>query len=90
MLAIDRLNVEHGDIPVIRDLSLGVEPGEIVALLGPNGAGKTTLLRVISGLHPSRAERSPLAGTRSPIVRRMQSRASDCPTSPKAAESFLD
>jgi branched-chain amino acid transport system ATP-binding protein len=51
-LAIDRLNVAHGDIPILRDLSLEVGSGEIVALLGPNGAGKTTLLRAISGLHP--------------------------------------
>src|SRR5271154_104417 len=51
MLVIEKLNVAHGEIPVIRDASLKVEKGEIVALLGPNGAGKTTLLRAISGLH---------------------------------------
>jgi branched-chain amino acid transport system ATP-binding protein len=40
----------YGGIPVVRDLDLAVNPGEVVALLGPNGAGKTTTLLTISGL----------------------------------------
>ena len=44
-------------IPVLFDVSLRVEEGEIVALLGPNGAGKTTTLRTIAGLL------RPLSGT---------------------------
>jgi branched-chain amino acid transport system ATP-binding protein len=40
---------------VLRDVSIVVPEGSVVALLGPNGAGKSTLMRVISGLLPVRA-----------------------------------
>jgi len=50
MLAIEGIDVYYGDIPALREVSLKVEEGELVALVGPNGAGKTTTLRVISGL----------------------------------------
>lgn len=39
----------YGDVAVVRDVSMEVLPGEIVALLGPNGAGKTTTLLTLAG-----------------------------------------
>ncbi|MDO8213131.1 ABC transporter ATP-binding protein [Conexibacter sp. CPCC 206217] len=50
LLELEQLTVGYGDAVVIRDISLTVGRGEMVAFLGPNGAGKTTTLRAISGL----------------------------------------
>ena len=48
-LEVRSLTAGYGQLPVVRDLSLSVASGEVVALLGPNGAGKTTTLRAIVG-----------------------------------------
>ena len=50
LLVADRLTRAFGDRVAVRDLSLSVASGEIVALLGPNGAGKTTTMRMLAGL----------------------------------------
>jgi branched-chain amino acid transport system ATP-binding protein len=50
MLEVEGVDVFYGPIQALRDLSLRVDEGEMVALLGANGAGKTTTLRTISGL----------------------------------------
>jgi branched-chain amino acid transport system ATP-binding protein len=49
MLEVSNLDVFHGKSQALRDVSLIVNEGEIVALVGTNGAGKTTLLNTISG-----------------------------------------
>jgi branched-chain amino acid transport system ATP-binding protein len=50
MLEVKGIDVFYGPVQALRDLSLEVREGEMVALLGANGAGKTTTLRAISGL----------------------------------------
>jgi branched-chain amino acid transport system ATP-binding protein len=53
VLEIDGLTAGYDSAAVIRDISLEVAAGDVVALLGANGAGKTTTLRAVSGLvHP--------------------------------------
>ncbi|MDP2935159.1 MAG: ABC transporter ATP-binding protein [Dehalococcoidia bacterium] len=55
LLKVDNIQVNYGPIKAIRDVSLEVPEGSVVAMVGANGAGKSTMLRTISGLlHPVR------------------------------------
>ena len=49
-LRADSITAGYGGVPVIRDVSISVGPGEIVAVIGPNGAGKSTLLKSLVGI----------------------------------------
>ena len=64
-LEVRGLQVAYGGVQALRDVSITVPPGAVVALLGPNGAGKSTTLRTISGV--VRAERGTISFFGQPI-----------------------
>jgi branched-chain amino acid transport system ATP-binding protein len=73
MLEVDGLAAGYGPAQVLFDVSLHVDPGEVVTLLGRNGMGKTTTISTIMGLLPARAgltsfEGRPLTGLPSYLV----------------------
>ncbi|MDT8990277.1 sulfate ABC transporter ATP-binding protein [Curvibacter sp. APW13] len=49
-IAIRNVSKAFGDFHALKDVTLDIESGELIALLGPSGCGKTTLLRIIAGL----------------------------------------
>jgi branched-chain amino acid transport system ATP-binding protein len=57
MLQIEKIQVNYGAAPALWDVSLHIEPGELVSVIGPNGAGKTTLINAVMGLSPLKSGR---------------------------------
>jgi lipopolysaccharide export system ATP-binding protein len=56
-LTLERVAITIGGRPLVSDVSLELNPGEVVGLLGPNGAGKTTTFNLVTGLlKPDRGE----------------------------------
>jgi urea transport system ATP-binding protein len=54
MLAVQQLEAGYGESVILRNVTLRVEPGQVVCLLGRNGVGKTTLMKSIMGLLKAR------------------------------------
>jgi branched-chain amino acid transport system ATP-binding protein len=55
LLRLEHLTRRFGGVVAVNDVSLSVEPGDVVGLIGPNGAGKTTLVNLITGFVPKTA-----------------------------------
>src|SRR4051812_33400970 len=64
MLSLEGLCVAYGARPVVRDLSMNVRDGEVVALVGANGAGKSSTLKAIVGLAEAPSGSISLGGKR--------------------------
>lgn len=63
LLSVQNLEVRHGLLRAVRDLSFSVDEGEVVAVVGANGAGKSTLMRAMAGAHGPAGGRITLDGT---------------------------
>ena len=50
MLKVSEIDVYYGDMQALRNVSIKVDPGEVVSVIGSNGAGKSTLLKTVSGM----------------------------------------
>jgi branched-chain amino acid transport system ATP-binding protein len=62
ILQVDGLTAGYGNVEAIRDVSLSIRQGSLVALVGANGAGKSSTLNAISGLLPARRGTIHVAG----------------------------
>jgi len=51
LVRLDRVRKEFGGVVALQEVTLDINPGEIVALVGDNGAGKSTLIKMIAGVH---------------------------------------
>lgn len=52
ILCIRNLHKSYGNVEILRDINVEIEPGEFLVLVGPSGCGKSTLLNCIAGLEP--------------------------------------
>jgi ABC-type branched-subunit amino acid transport system ATPase component len=63
MIEVDGLHAGYGEVAVLREVTLRLEPSETVAVIGANGAGKSTLVATLCGLIPARKGRIVYRGT---------------------------
>ncbi|MGQ0633450.1 MAG: amino acid ABC transporter ATP-binding protein [Planctomycetaceae bacterium] len=64
MLTVTNLHKRHGELQVLRGVSLALEKGRVAVLIGPSGSGKSTVLRCINGLEPFESGEIDVGGRR--------------------------
>ena len=52
LVVLDKVNKHFGEVHVLRDVDLTIDPAEVVVIVGPSGSGKSTLCRTINRLEP--------------------------------------
>jgi len=62
LLSVEGVTSGYGETEILHEVSIRVDPGEIVALIGPNGAGKSTLIKTVIGILRPHAGRIVFAG----------------------------
>ena len=62
MIEVQHLTKVYGALRAVDNISVRVEPGEILGFLGPHGAGKTTTMRVLTGYIPATEGKAIVAG----------------------------
>jgi len=63
LLKVENLDVFIGATQILRNVSFGINEGEVICLLGRNGAGKSSIIKTVIGLYPSRSGKITLKGT---------------------------
>jgi branched-chain amino acid transport system ATP-binding protein len=63
LLEVENLDVFIGATQILRNVSFGINEGEVICLLGRNGAGKSSIIKSVIGLYPSRSGKITLKGT---------------------------
>lgn len=84
-LVVDGITVRAGGRTIVREISMTIEPGEILGIFGPSGAGKSTLFRALAGEHAAASGRVILDGndvTRLPLWQRARRGIGYLPQSP--------
>ena len=89
-VVVEGLRIAYNGTPVVRDVSLRVESGELVTIVGPNGSGKTTLLRGMSRLVRPEGGRVLIGGDdiRKLSAREVARRLAILPQLPKTADDI--
>ena len=90
LLTVEGLETGYGRLPVLHDVSLRVEPNELVAVVGPNGAGKTSLVKAVFGLLPAMKGSVSFDGTDITTTATMRRSAMGMVMVPQTGNTFPD